>query len=170
MEENNCSSQPARLQRLLLRLSKYDVEIEYLQGKENVIADALLRVNPLPPRQQDYKLKTIPVHTISKTVPATATRLQEFRHSTQNDSTLTKLKHAVHIGWPESAKDCDPQLKDYWTYCEEISLEDGILFKGHRLTVPKPERQSILKILHMGHYEIHKMTLRARESVFGQTF
>ena len=87
-----------RVQRLLLRLSKYDVEIEYLQGKENVIADALSRVNPLPPTQQDYELQIIPVHTVSKTVPATATRLQEPRHSTQNDSILTKLKHAVHTG------------------------------------------------------------------------
>ena len=78
-----------RLQRLLLRLSKYDAEIEYLKGKENVTADALLRVNPLPPMQQAYVLETIQVHTVSKTVRATATRHQEFRHSTQNDSTLT---------------------------------------------------------------------------------
>ena len=33
-----------RLQRLLLRLAQYDVHIEYLRGKENVIADALSRV------------------------------------------------------------------------------------------------------------------------------
>ena len=71
-----------RLQRLLLRLSKYDVEIEYLQGKENVIANALSRVNLLPPTQQDYDLETIPVDTVSKTVPTTATRLQELKHST----------------------------------------------------------------------------------------
>ena len=38
-----------RLWRLLLRLSKYNIEIEYLQGKENVKADALSRVCLLPP-------------------------------------------------------------------------------------------------------------------------
>ena len=67
-----------RLQRLLLRLSKYNIEIHYLQGKESVIADALSRVCPLPPMQQDYKLKTIPIHIISNTVLATAANLQEF--------------------------------------------------------------------------------------------
>ena len=36
-----------RLQRLLLRLAQYDVHIEYLRGKENVIADALSRVTSL---------------------------------------------------------------------------------------------------------------------------
>ena len=64
-----------KLQRLLLRLSKYDVEIEYLQGKENVIVDALWKANLLPPTQQDYELEIIPVHIVLKTVPVTATRL-----------------------------------------------------------------------------------------------
>ena len=36
-----------RLQRLLLRLAHYDINIEFLQGKENVLADALSRVCPL---------------------------------------------------------------------------------------------------------------------------
>ena len=68
----------SRLQRLLLRLSKYDIKIDYLQGKENVIADALSRVCPLPPTQQDYELETILIHITSNTVPATATNFKSF--------------------------------------------------------------------------------------------
>ena len=83
----------------------------------------------------------------------------------QNDSTLTKLKHAMHSGWPTYPKDYDPELKDYWSYHEEISLEDEKLFKGHRLIVSKSERQSILNILHTGPSGIDKMTLQARDSV-----
>ena len=36
-----------RLQRLLLRLAHHDLNIEFLRGKDNVIADALSRVCPL---------------------------------------------------------------------------------------------------------------------------
>ena len=36
-----------RLQRLLLRLAHYDINIEFLHGKENVIADTLSRICPL---------------------------------------------------------------------------------------------------------------------------
>ena len=36
-----------RLQRLLLRLAHYDINIEFLHGKENVTADAFSRVCPL---------------------------------------------------------------------------------------------------------------------------
>ena len=40
------------------------------------------------------------------------------------------------------------------------------MYKGTRLIIPKSERQSTLKILHMGHYAIDKMSLRARETVY----
>ena len=36
-----------RLQRLLLRQAHYDINIEFLHGKENVIADALSKICPL---------------------------------------------------------------------------------------------------------------------------
>ena len=42
-----------RLQRLLLKLAQYDVHIEYLRGKENVIADALSRVTSLKSEHKD---------------------------------------------------------------------------------------------------------------------
>ena len=42
-----------RLQRLLLRLAQYDVHIEYLRGKENVIADALSRVTSIKSEHTD---------------------------------------------------------------------------------------------------------------------
>ena len=32
--------------------------------------------------------------------------------------------------------------------------------------MPKSERASTLKVLHMGHYAIDKMSLRARETVY----
>ena len=56
-----------RLQRLLLRLAQYDVHIEYLRGKENVIADALSRVTAIKTEQTDCSdslsnIERIPVH------------------------------------------------------------------------------------------------------------
>ena len=40
------------------------------------------------------------------------------------------------------------------------------MYKGTRLIIPKSKRPSILKVLHMGHYAIDKMSLRARETVY----
>ena len=44
--------------------------------------------------------------------------------------------------------------------------KDGIIYKGTRLIIPKSESASTLKVLHMGHYAVDKMSLRARETVY----
>ena len=73
--DEDYSNFKSRLQRLLLRLAQYDVHIEYLRGKENVIVDVLLRVAPLKPELQDCdtslnNMEKIPVHHITQIVPA----------------------------------------------------------------------------------------------------
>ena len=66
------------LQRLLLRLSHYDVDIEYLKGKENVIADALSRVSPQPVREGKKDRDVIPVHMLTEEIPADAASIADF--------------------------------------------------------------------------------------------
>ena len=56
------------------------MHIEYLRGKENIIADALSRVAPLNPELQDYatiltNVEKIPVHYITQIAPASPERL-----------------------------------------------------------------------------------------------
>ena len=48
----------------------------------------------------------------------------------------------------------------------KFTYEDGILYKGARLIMPKSEHASTLKVLHLGHYAIDKMSFRARETVY----
>ena len=55
---------------------------------------------------------------------------------------------------------------DYWSYREEISAENGLLFKGHRLIVPVNLRKKVLQTIHEGHFGIEKMQSRTWEAVF----
>ena len=156
-----------RLQRLLLRLSHCDVNIEYLKGKDNVIADALSRVSPqLTPKEGEDEEDFIPVHVLTGEIPADSARIRDFRSATAEDTTSGLLMRVVSNGWPEVRKDCHPFLLDYWTYREEISAENGLLFKGHRLIVPEKLRDRVLQTIHKGHFGFEKMLLRAREAVF----
>ena len=127
------------LQRLLLRLAHYDINIEFLQGKENVIAVALSRVCPLQSNNskiKDSNIDVIPIHHITQSAPVSKTRLQELRLATESDPTLCSLAKMVHEGWPQSRKDCPEQLLDFWNFRQEISEEDGLLYKNQRLIVP----------------------------------
>ena len=158
-----------RLQRLLLRLAHYDNNIEFLCGKENVIADVLSRVCPLQSNNSKTKesnIDVIPVHHITQSAPVSKTRLHELRLATQSDPTLCSLTKTIHEGWPQSRKDCPEQLLEFWNFRQEISEEDGILYKNHRLIVPHSERLETLKVLHLGHYAVDKMQLRALKTVY----
>ena len=83
-----------RLQRLLLRLAHYDINIEFLRGKENVIADALSRVCPLQSNNskvKDSNIDVIPLHHITQSALVSKARLQELGLATQSDPTLCSL-------------------------------------------------------------------------------
>ena len=158
-----------RLQRLLLRLAHYDLNIGFLRGKENVVVDALSRDCPLQSRDsktKDSNIDVIPVHHITQTALVSKTRLQELGLATQSDPTLCSLAKTIHEGWPQAKKDCPEQLLDFWSFRQEISEEDGLLYKNQRLIMPHSERLETLKVLHLGHYAVDKMQLRALETVY----
>ena len=71
--------------------------------------------------------------------------------------------HEVYHGWPKVHSDCHPLLLDFR---DEISLQDGLLFKGHRLIIPESLRSKAIQQIHEGHYGVEKLLLRAREAVF----
>ena len=108
----------------------------------------------------------IPVHHIMQSVPVSQARLQELRLATQSDLMLCSLSKTVHEGWPQSRKDCPKQLLEFWNFRQEISKENGILYKSHRLIVPHSERLETLRVLHMGHYAVDKIQLRVLETVY----
>ena len=154
-KKSKVSASP-RLQRLLLRLAHYDINIEFLQGKENVIADALSRVCLLQSNNskiKDSNIDVIPIHHITQSALVSKTRLQELRLATQSDPTLSR-------------KDCPKQLLDFWSFRQEISEEDRLLYKNQRLIVPHSERLETLKVLHLEHYAVDKMQLRALKTVY----
>ena len=134
-----------------------------------MITDALSRLCPLQSTNRkaiDSNIDGIPVHHITQSAPVNKTRLQELRLATQSDPMLGSLARTVHIGWPQSKKDCPEQLLGFWSFRQETSEEDGLLYKNHRLIMPYSERLQTLKVLHLGHYAVDKMQLRALETVY----
>jgi hypothetical protein len=163
----NVSIISPRLQRLMLRLHKYDVKLEYLKGQQNVIADALSRVSPMKVVEKDYPPEgMVPLHSLTSAIPATSTIMDQTRTSTALDPVLSQLKVYIINGWPTYRNQIDPLCKQYWNYKEEFTLEDGLIFKGERMVVPQNLQRRFLQDLHRSHIGEEKTKLFARTSVF----
>ena len=76
-----------RLQRMLLSLQKNDIDLVYLAGKENILADTLSREH-LEKTTDDIPEEelTTQVHMIYENAPAKKSRLEEIKEETLKKS------------------------------------------------------------------------------------
>ena len=82
---------------------------------------------------KDSNTDVIQVHHITQTAAVSKARQQELRLATQSDPTLATLAKTIHEGWQQSKKDCPEQLLTFWSFRQEISEEDGLLYQNQRL-------------------------------------
>ena len=59
-------------------MAKYNVQMRYIQGKMNVIADALSRVCCMEPPEEDQGVTLLEVNAITNTLPASLAKLDEI--------------------------------------------------------------------------------------------
>ena len=89
ISKNITAADRPQLQCLLFRLEKYDVELTYLKGKDNVTTNTLIGVSPLVPEPEDKDIfVVIPVHHITAEIPVTGSQCESVRVTTQSDSIL----------------------------------------------------------------------------------
>ena len=93
-------------------------------------------------------------------------RLDKIRSATQNDDDLTILKRIIEQGWPAQRADVPNRIKGYFSIRDELTTQDGIVFKGDRVVIPYELRTDILNRLHMGHIGIQSCQRRAKETVY----
>ena len=57
-------------------------------------------------------------------------RLEEMRNSTHNDAVLQQLNEVIQTGWPEVKEELPAVLAPYFSFRDEMSVYDGLVFKG----------------------------------------
>lgn len=88
-----------------LKLIKYNLNVNYVPGKRNLIADVLSR-NYIKDKVVDDKTYAEVVHSATE-LAMSKSRLHEFVKETNRDETLQKLKNYFLNGWPESKHTLD---------------------------------------------------------------
>lgn len=154
-----------RLQRMLMRLQRYDIELVYKPGKEMFISDALSRAF-LEETTEQLVDEELSVSVIEAQLPVSEQKLSEIKLATATDPSLQELSHVVTSGWPSNKKAVHSSISPYWSFKDEITVIDGLLYRGYRLIIPDSLKHEMLAKLHEAHLGIVKTKQRAREIIY----
>ena len=145
-----------RLQKILIRTFPYHFTMQYIPGLTSQLADCLFW----------YRLHKLHAYQITKQLCARGDSLQQMRIAAQEDDELALLKHTITQGWPSIIKEVPSVLQSYWTFREELTIEDGIILKGTRIVIPAKKCEAVFEAYHEGHLGLNKCKLHAKETVY----
>ena len=89
-----------------------------------------------------------------------------IQQATESDATLRELKSIIRKGWPPTKEEASASIRDYFPFREELSLQNGLVFKGERLVFPTSVREDMLTKIHASHMGIQGCLRRAREVLY----
>ena len=98
-----------------------------------------------------------------KYLPISEERLLQIQRETENDESLQVLKAIIQQGWPEQKSALPNIISPYYNMRDEMSVQNGLIFKGERVVVPRAIRSDLMKRVHNVHLGVNGCLNRARE-------
>jgi RNase H-like domain found in reverse transcriptase/Reverse transcriptase (RNA-dependent DNA polymerase)/Integrase zinc binding domain len=172
---------PKRLQRMLLRLQRYNITVTYKKGVEMYLADTLSRA--FPPEGLDEQILDQEVYGVRESretqfskelaainqasnIGVSDKTIQMIRDNTLTDEALQDLSRFIQAGWPDTKEEVTETVKEYWQYRDELGIQNGVLFKGTKVIVPQKMKPDMLTKIHAAHSGIEASLRRARDVLF----
>ena len=131
---------PPRIQRLLLRLQRYDIDLTFTQGRDIPVPDTLSRAY-LPNSDIEDESLEYQVHLLINNLPVSQPKLKEIQDATSKDPILQQLQRFILDGFPNSKNSMPPELIPYFQFRSELSIAEGIVFKGDKIVIPSSLRR-----------------------------
>ena len=154
------ASAPPRLQRMLIKLHGYNFTMTHRPGSQNQLADGLSRL-PSPDN-----VTTIDLDLRVDLVRFSTERLDQVRRDTSLDAVLNQLLETIVASWPEDVNDLPTDIRSFWSFRDQLSVENGLVLKGQQLVIPRTQQPEILRQLHTAHLGKEKTKLLARDTVY----
>ena len=78
---------------MLLTLQKYDIELKYIAGKDNMLADTLSHASLKKNNNRRYSRRRIEaqVHMVNKNAQATSAKIQKIQEEAAKDCCLMRI-------------------------------------------------------------------------------
>ena len=154
-----------RVQRLMLCLSQYNMNVHYKTGKHLLLSDYLSRLSDPVTQEEDDSLN---LHVISiESEEDGSLSLTGVCEALMEVPVSVLLGDLILNGWPDSCKELDQELKSYWIHHFNLSIVDGIILLGEDcIVVPVALHENFLKAVHYTHQGITKTLARARNHAY----
>ena len=154
---------PLRLQKMLMSIQRYNVELVFRPGKDMKFADALSRC-PIEDnserREEEEEVRVI------RTLPIRDATLEKVQSEATKDKQYQELLRQTREGWPESKIKVPLALREFFPYRHRLTVEHGLILKDNSVVVPKAMRKNILKSLCWAHMSVQRTIERAKSCVF----
>lgn len=157
--QKSLAKAPKRLQSMLLRIQDYNYKLIFKPGKSIPVADALSRA-PVDISEHVNFMSN------SANSPIKEEKFEQIRRETEKDELLCDLKKVISEGWPDDKNNLLQHLSQYFQYRDELTIEDGIVFRGERIVIPASLRNDMKKKVHAGHTGINSCLRRARSYIY----
>ena len=134
---------------MTLRIQAYDIKVRYNKGKELYLADTVSRADLNSPSMQE----DLEYVNVVGFLPIRQERLAKLKKAKDEDDTFQHLKSVIMNGWPDKKQDLPAELIPYYSFRDEMSVQDGLIFKGERVIVPFsmcPEMKTAIHSSHSG--------------------
>ncbi|KAJ8340235.1 hypothetical protein SKAU_G00348680 [Synaphobranchus kaupii] len=98
-------------------------------GKNMLLADTLSRAYLQESMVEVSVEAEIESINMVQYLPISEERLSAIQKATEEHKTLQCLKEAILLGWPDNKADVPAAVMQYFSVQEELSIQDGIIFK-----------------------------------------
>ena len=151
---------PLRLQAMIQKVSGYDLKVEYLPGKRQILADTLSRasLNEEPLEEDEIQVNMLERILISEP------KYAELQQNTGN--ALHELYASIQAGWPATKQHVPHSIRQYWNTRDELAALDGVIYRGMRIVVTPSMRPAMMELIHGTHAGTVKYKQRAREALY----
>ncbi|KAG1670042.1 hypothetical protein GQR58_017161 [Nymphon striatum] len=127
---------------------------------QNQLADGLSRL-PNPAEQSEMNFNTrVDYFRFS------AEKITELSEHAKRDPIFNLLKETIVAGWPNRLSELPKEIRSYWHYRDQLSIDDGLVLKGQQVIIPASFQNAILQKLHTAHLGSDKTKLLAKECVY----
>ena len=156
---------PKRLQRMLLQLQKYSLNVGYKKGKEMYLADTLSRAY-LPEKTTVAEVKELEYVSHTEQLALAPGDLKRLKLAASQDVAMQELRHTIQQGWLLHRAEVPDTARPYFDFRDQMTTQDQLVFKGPVVVVPAALRSEMMAKCHATHIRTEGCLRRARESMY----